>query len=62
LLRFLIKLKTAKALGLTDPAGTLLGVAAQAVGMAIKTTFGSDEGEARCHAPELDLVLEVVGP
>jgi hypothetical protein len=36
--------------------------AAQAVRMAIKTTFGSDEGEARCHAPELDLVLEVVGP
>jgi hypothetical protein len=30
--------------------------------MAIKTTFGSDEGEPRCHAPELDLVLEVVGP
>jgi hypothetical protein len=30
--------------------------------MAIKTTFGSDEDEARCHAPELDLVLEVVGP
>ena len=35
--------------------------AAQAVGMAIKTTFGSDKGEARCHAPELNLVLEVVG-
>jgi hypothetical protein len=31
LLRFLIKLKTAKALGLTDPAGTLLGVADEVI-------------------------------